>query len=91
MEPTSSDQPQYHIPRRSSQYRKVCAKFTSGVRFGIGIGLERACGDECQTCTGRPFQRKCRFFEFRPHYEVMLEQKCDKPTEKVSLFSLSPL
>ncbi|CAL1700808.1 unnamed protein product [Somion occarium] len=81
-EPAMADRPQYHLPGKSRKYRKVCAKFTSGVRFGIGIALERSCGPECLTCSGRPFQRKCRFFNFRPHYEVMLEQKPSRPIEK---------
>ncbi|KAI0081718.1 hypothetical protein K474DRAFT_1133165 [Panus rudis PR-1116 ss-1] len=74
--PSASSQKQF--PR----YQKVCAKLTSGVRFGVGIALERSCGPECPDCHGRPFQRRCRLFTFRPHYEVMLERKHTKPELK---------
>lgn len=56
-------------------FRKICAKFRSGVRFGVGVVLERSCGPECPDCSGSAFKRKCRFFDFRPHYEIMLERK----------------
>ena len=45
--------------------------------------LERACGPECPTCTGKPFDRNCRLFTFRPHYDVKLETKESVPVEKV--------
>ncbi|TFK43439.1 golgi-body localization protein domain-containing protein [Crucibulum laeve] len=63
-------------------FRKVCAKFGSGIRFGIGFVLERACGYECTKCTGSALQRQCRYFTFRPHYSVKLEKKPIKPTRK---------
>ncbi|KZT74332.1 hypothetical protein DAEQUDRAFT_761200 [Daedalea quercina L-15889] len=66
---------------------KVCAKLSSGVRFGIGFVLERACGPECPTCTGKPFDRKCRLFTFRPHYDVKLETKEVVPEVKSALDS----
>lgn len=62
---------------------KVCAKLSSGVRFGIGFVLERACGPECTTCTGKSFDRKCRLYTFRPHYDVRLETKVSVPEAKV--------
>ena len=65
------------------KYRKICAKVTSGVRFGVGFVVERACGTECHSCKGTPFERKCRFFDFRPHYNVRLEQKAGKPEHNV--------
>ncbi|EIW82107.1 hypothetical protein CONPUDRAFT_81652 [Coniophora puteana RWD-64-598 SS2] len=61
---------------------KPCAKFGGGVRFGVGIVLERSCGEECRTCSGGAFDRKCRLFDFRPHYDVTLEKKTEKPTIK---------
>jgi nucleotidyltransferase/DNA polymerase involved in DNA repair len=52
--------------------RKICAKFSDGIRWGIGLSLERTCGSECKKCSGDTFSRKCRFFTFVPHYEVVL-------------------
>ncbi|KAH9951643.1 golgi-body localization protein domain-containing protein [Amylocystis lapponica] len=69
-------------PRRQRRYRKICAKLSSGVRFGVGFVLERSCGPECSTCTGKPFDRQCRYFHFKPHYEVMLETKTSTPEIK---------
>ncbi|KAH8113231.1 golgi-body localization protein domain-containing protein [Phellopilus nigrolimitatus] len=57
---------------RRKDFRKVCAKFTSGIRWGIGFVLERTCGVSCSNCGGT---FACRLFAFRPHYEVMLEPK----------------
>ncbi|KAH8830496.1 golgi-body localization protein domain-containing protein [Flagelloscypha sp. PMI_526] len=62
----------------SKPFTKVCAKFNSGVRFGVGVVLERACGESCQTCYGGPFHRKCRLFHFKPHNAIVLEKK-DRP------------
>ncbi|KIY49303.1 hypothetical protein FISHEDRAFT_9609, partial [Fistulina hepatica ATCC 64428] len=62
--------------------RKICAKFRSGVRFGVGFLLERTCGPECPTCTGSAFHRSCRSFDFKPHYRVVLEKKAEPPVEK---------
>lgn len=67
------------------KFRKVCAKLRSGVQFGIGAVLERACGEECQSCNGTAFLRACRFFDFKPHYTVKLEKKHSPPGYKVSL------
>ncbi|KAI0719613.1 golgi-body localization protein domain-containing protein [Cerioporus squamosus] len=53
----------------------ICAKFRSGVCFGVGFVLERACGPECEQCSGKPFDRQCRLFNFKPHYDVKLEWK----------------
>jgi hypothetical protein len=65
-------------------YRKICAKFSSGVRVGVGFVPERSCGTECATCMGSAFERRCRFFNFRPHFDVKLENKGSKsPTIKV--------
>jgi hypothetical protein len=69
------------------QVRKVCAKLNSGVRFGVGLTLERSCGPECASCDGTPFHRSCRFYDFRPHYQVRLEKKATKPLAQVHLLS----
>ncbi|KAF8913997.1 golgi-body localization protein domain-containing protein [Gymnopilus junonius] len=66
----------------SKPFKKICARLSSGVRYGVGFVLERTCGPECLFCTGAPFQRKCRFFSFRPHYEVKLEKKPSSPSFK---------
>ncbi|KAG2042334.1 golgi-body localization protein domain-containing protein [Suillus americanus] len=53
---------------------KTCAKLGSGVRFGVGVILERSCSSEDCTscCPGSSFDRHCRFFTFRPHHDVQL-------------------
>lgn len=66
-------------------FKKVCAKFGSGIRFGVGFQFERTCGPECLSCIGDPFDRLCRFFDFRPHYDVVLEKKVSPPVLRVSL------
>jgi hypothetical protein len=77
----------YQIPESSKPFKKICAKLRSGVRFGIGFVLERSCGEECLKCSGTAFQRQCRHFNFRPHYEVKLEKKPRIPLVKVMAFS----
>uniref|UniRef100_A0A0W0FJY9 Uncharacterized protein n=1 Tax=Moniliophthora roreri TaxID=221103 RepID=A0A0W0FJY9_MONRR len=69
---------QYPSPQ-SAPFKKICAKFLSGVRFGIGFVFERACGPSCTRCTGDAFHRTCRFFDFKPHYEVTLGKKSETP------------
>jgi hypothetical protein len=64
-------------------FRKICAKFSCGVRFGVGFVPERSCGTGCATCMGSAFERKCRFFDFRPHFGVKLEQKECQPIVNV--------
>jgi hypothetical protein len=76
------------IPESSKPYQKICAKLRSGVRFGIGFVLERSCGEDCLKCSGTAFQRHCRHFDFRPHYEVTLEKKRRTPLMKVNDFVL---
>ncbi|KAF9226562.1 hypothetical protein BS17DRAFT_728145 [Gyrodon lividus] len=52
---------------------KICAKLSSGVRFGVGTAFERTCIEvECNKCTGSSFDRDCRFFHFRSHCGVQL-------------------
>ncbi|PPQ99072.1 hypothetical protein CVT24_003632 [Panaeolus cyanescens] len=69
---------------KTKSYKKVCAHLTSGVRFGVGFVLERACDIDCSYCRGSDFYRDCRYFTFRPHYDVLLEMKDSPPTRKVS-------
>jgi hypothetical protein len=73
-----------HHPRK---FRKICAKLSSGVRFGIGVILERSCGPECDVCTGEPFHRQCRYFNFKPHYLVKLGHKAGVPQIKVGIIT----
>ncbi|KAF9268076.1 hypothetical protein L218DRAFT_994841 [Marasmius fiardii PR-910] len=61
--------------QQSAPFKKICAKFSSGVRFGVGFVFERACGPTCTSCQGTSFRRICRYFDFKPHYEVKLEKK----------------
>ncbi|KAL5508278.1 FMP27 [Sanghuangporus vaninii] len=63
---------------RRNSFKKICAKFSSGIKWGIGIVLERKCGEACLKCGGN---FSCRLFEFRPHYEVILEPKTGIPAE----------
>ncbi|KAI0750742.1 golgi-body localization protein domain-containing protein [Daedaleopsis nitida] len=60
----------------------ICAKLRSGVCFGVGLVLERACGPECTRCSGKPFDRSCRLFDFKPHHDVKLEEKDHRPDIK---------
>ncbi|KAF7301766.1 hypothetical protein MIND_00742200 [Mycena indigotica] len=65
-------------------FTKICAKLGSGVCFGVGFVMERACGPECDTCRGAAFYRKCRFYDFRPHYDVKLQKKSGVPEVKTA-------
>ncbi|KAG0709732.1 golgi-body localization protein domain-containing protein [Suillus ampliporus] len=59
---------------------KTCAKLGSGVRFGVGAILERSCSSEdCTSCVGSSFDRHCRLFTFRPHYDVQLVTHPQRP------------
>lgn len=78
-------QPQYLARHECDPSQKVCAKFSSGVRFGVGFSLERSCGTECHECSGTSFHRRCRLFDFRNHYEIMSEMKHKQPVVKVSV------
>lgn len=62
------------------RFLKVCAKFTSGIRWGIGAIMERTCSVNCRDCNNTSM---CRLFEFRPHYDIALEPKAYIPEEKV--------
>lgn len=53
---------------------KVCAKCNNGVRWGMGIVLERTCRDSDCRDAGcyklGTFHRRCRMFDFVPHWHV---------------------
>jgi hypothetical protein len=73
----------------SFNFKKICVKLGSGVRFGVGFIPERACGQECNSCTGTPFFRNHRIFHFVPHYEVQLDAtKVSSPLANVSTRSI---
>lgn len=60
---------------RLTEFLKVTAKLSNGVRWGMGLKLERTCRDGCAKCDDHghsTFHRECRFFDFVPHYEVVL-------------------
>lgn len=72
-----------------SGHTKVCAKLSSGTMFGVGAVFERTCTTDCKTCTGSAFDRSCRLFAFRPHYDVQLLRKSEAMTTQVRVvFSL---
>ena len=74
--------------RRDQTFEKICAKFLGGVKWGLGLQMERTCTAETCIqrvhCTGRTFDRQCRFFTFRPHYDVKTIAGADHPYEKVN-------
>ncbi|KAF8812536.1 hypothetical protein BYT27DRAFT_7182979 [Phlegmacium glaucopus] len=70
------------VLRQKKPFQKVCARLSSGVRFGVGFVVERSCGPECLQCDGTAFHRKCRHFSFLPHYNVILEKKLSIPDIK---------
>lgn len=61
------------IERRS---RKPCARFTNGIRFGLGFRFERTCRAwSCEKGCGETenlLHRQCRIFDFKPHNEITL-------------------
>ncbi|EGG04706.1 uncharacterized protein MELLADRAFT_78278 [Melampsora larici-populina 98AG31] len=62
------------VRSRKTEFLKIVGKLTNGVRWGMGIVLERACGDHDNKtcgCVGTTFHRKCRIFTFKPHYQVV--------------------
>ncbi|GAA5929891.1 uncharacterized protein JCM15063_004656 [Sporobolomyces koalae] len=65
---------------------KTCAKCRGGVRWGLGLRFERACRDDsCDDplCQDRPiFERRCRFFDFKPHWEVRTKTLKTAPRDK---------
>lgn len=72
------------LSSRETEFIKIVGKLTNGVRWGMGIVLERACLDSVDqkcNCQGSPFHRKCRIFTFKPHYKVVTKtpQFCRSP------------
>ena len=69
--------------QKDATFSKVMIKLVNGVRWGMGVRLERSCTDQdCShknRCSGAPFYRNCRIFDFRPHYTV----KTIAPQDKV--------
>ncbi|PLW06226.1 hypothetical protein PCANC_27453 [Puccinia coronata f. sp. avenae] len=62
------------LSSRETEFIKIVGKLTNGVRWGMGIVLERACSDSLDkscNCSGPAFHRKCRIFTFKPHYQVV--------------------
>ncbi|KAF8195786.1 golgi-body localization protein domain-containing protein [Mycena galopus ATCC 62051] len=81
--PKSKRKPRTHgDAEKPRPFQKICAKFRSGVRFGLGFVMERSCGPECLACSGSPFHRKCRLFDFLPHYDIKLQKKPRVPARK---------
>lgn len=57
----------------SNYWIKICAKCINGVRWGLGLVCEQTCRENCVQpgCKEQStFHRKCRFFDFIPHWEV---------------------
>lgn len=64
---------------KEPDFRKICIKLSNGVRWGAGLRFERTCDDDtCERtpkCSGSPFHRECRFFDFKPHWEVITKTR----------------
>lgn len=56
---------------RNAVFGKVIMKLNGGVRWIAGLIFERHCAPNCSKCNGK---RKCREFNFIPHYEVHLKR-----------------
>jgi len=71
---------------RNAVFRKVIMKLNGGVRWIAGLVLERRCPPNCHVCGGK---RRCRTFNFLPHYDVHLKKadECHAPAGEV----VSPL
>ncbi|CAO1616639.1 unnamed protein product [Sympodiomycopsis kandeliae] len=58
-----------------SRFTKVCLRLSNGVRWGASLRHEHTCRDGIcprhPQCQGANFYRDCRFFERRPHWEVI--------------------
>ncbi|KAI9605411.1 hypothetical protein KEM48_002196 [Puccinia striiformis f. sp. tritici PST-130] len=62
------------LSSRETEFIKIVGKLINGVRWGMGIVLERACLDNVDKtchCHGPAFHQKCRIFTFKPHYQVV--------------------
>ena len=74
---------------------KTCARFVGGVRVGFGFKFERTCRDhDCDSdCRGGLSERRCRWFHFKPHYEVKMRSKeavdaQSRELNRVSLYAM---
>lgn len=78
----SSSRALSHESSRNAVFRKVVMKLNGGVRWIAGLVLERRCLPNCQECGGK---RRCRAFDFLPHYEVHLKRAdhCHAPEGEV--------
>jgi hypothetical protein len=74
-----------HDRSRNAVFQKVIMKLNGGVRWIAGLVFERRCPPNCQGCNGN---RKCRSFDFIPHYNVHLKTPnfCQHPDGEVILF-----
>jgi hypothetical protein len=72
---------------------KSCARFVGGVRVGFGFKFERTCRDHncARGCRGDLSERKCRFFDFKPHHEVILRSRQAVNEESQKLERVSEL
>lgn len=69
------------------EHEKLCAKFSNGIRWGIGFVLERTCNPTvCNSCHGDTFNRSCRFFTFSPHHKVVLRKPRTNSHEPVDSY-----
>ena len=59
-----------HDRSRNAIFRKIIMKLNGGVRWIAGLVFERRCPPACTACDG---QKKCRKFNFIPHYDVHLK------------------
>lgn len=68
------DRTQSKSPAPDVKIDKTLGVLVNGVRWGMGFRCERTCArGQCsrdEPCEGNKFQRKCRFFDFKPHYDV---------------------
>lgn len=75
--------------------QKTLGVLVNGVRWGMGFRLERTCArghcPRAQPCEGNKFQRKCRVFEFRPHYDVKTRLEAGPKDENGKVSSLGVL
>ena len=78
----SSSRTLTHESSRNAVFRKVIMKLNGGVRWIAGLVLERQCPHNCTECGGK---RRCRAFNFLPHYDVHLKRAdyCHAPEGEV--------
>jgi hypothetical protein len=79
---TSSSLPElnHKAYKRRPEFTKVCLRLTNGVRWGVGLILERTCTDdiciqEPKCKSSIPFNRECRFWTRKKHWQVYSRSK----------------